>query len=424
MPAAATLAAHLDPLNLSRAIETIADFPRGSASPQDAARDEDFWAEVARAFTVERTIVNLNNGNVCPAPRAVQEAMQRHLEYSNSSPPAMALWAVLAPRREPLRKRIARHWGVDAEEGAFTRNASESLQICQFGMKLKAGDEVLASDQDYPLMLDAFRQRQNRDGVVLRLVSLPVPCEDEEELVARYERSITPRTRLILVSHMIYLTGQIMPVRKLVQAARRRGIPVIVDGAHALAHIPFKISDLDCDYYGTSLHKWLFAPHGTGLLYVRREKIRELWPLMAAGEGQEEDIRKFEQIGTHPEANTMAVADALTFHQAIGDERKAARLHYLKKIWAERLTQFSDRVILNTSLDPRFSCGMATVRVDGIDSGRLSYWLWKEHRILTAPWNRSGVDGQRISPCVYTTMEEIDRFCDAMEHAITHGLPA
>ncbi len=390
--------------------------------PDEVARDEDFWSEVARAFTVDRSWINLNNGGVSPAPAAAQAAMKRHLDHANAAPPSIALWEDQLARKEIVRQRLALHWGVDAEEIALTRNASESLQICQLGLELSPGDEVLTSDQDYPRMLNAFRQRARRERIVLRTVSLPVPCEDDAAVVRLFEAGITPQTRLILVSHMINLTGQILPVAGVVAMARRHGIPVIVDGAHALAHFPFSLADLSCDYYGTSLHKWLFAPHGTGLLYVRREKIRDLWPLMAAAESQDDDIRKFEEVGTHPEANALSIADALTFHQQLGDERKAARLRHLKETWARRLLQLGDRIRLHTSLDPRFSCGIATVQIDGIDPTELAGWLRRAHGIVVTPILHEQFQGIRVSPSVYTTAEELDRFCLAMESAARRGL--
>jgi len=389
---------------------------------EDVARDEDFWGDVARAFTVDRSMINLNNGGVSPAPAAVQEAMKRHLDFSNSTPASVALWEILEPRRESVRQKLARHWDVSADEIAFTRNASESLQICQFGFDLEPGDEVVTTDQDYPRMLNTFSQRARREGIVLRKISIPVPCEDDQEIVRRYEQAITPRTRLILMCHMINLTGQILPVRRVVAMARRHDIPVIVDGAHAFAHFPFTLSELDCDYYGTSLHKWLFAPHGTGLLYVRRNRIKGLWPLMAADETLDTNIRKFEEIGTHPAANTLAIAEALTFHQSIGDHRKAARLRYLRDLWAHRLIEYNDRVRLHTSLRGNFACGIATVQIQEIDSGDLSGWLRRRHGIVVTPIRHDQFEGIRVSPSVYTTPQEIDRFASAMEAVIRNGL--
>ncbi|MCH9058466.1 MAG: aminotransferase class V-fold PLP-dependent enzyme [Planctomycetes bacterium] len=414
------------------AVGTLAPTPRADAlavaerlsrvrgQPDDLARDETYWAPVGRAFTVDRSIVNLNNGGVSPSPAFVQDAMKRHLDYSNTCPP-YAMWRVLEPQREGVRDRMARQWGVDPEEIAFTRNASESLQICQFGIDLRAGDEVLTTTQDYPRMLNTFRQRERREGIRLVEIEIPVPAEDEDEIVRLFERAITPRTRVILMCHVINLTGQILPVRKVCDMAHTHGVPVIVDGAHSLAHFEFKLSDLNCDYFGTSLHKWLFAPHGTGLLYMKRELIKQTWPMMAANETQDDDIRKFEEIGTHPAANTLAVAEALTFHQGIGPARKEARMRYLRDYWAKVLLEH-DRVRLHTSLDPRFSCGIATVEVDGLDSGELSGWLWSKHRILVTSIKHAQFEGIRVSPSVYSSLEELDRFCDAVQNAIADGL--
>jgi selenocysteine lyase/cysteine desulfurase len=405
-----------------------AELASAAGTPEDLAKNEDYWAPIVRAFTIDASVINLNNGGVSPSPAVVQEAMRRHLEFSNSMPPPISLWQILEPQKEGIRDRLAREWGVDAEEIAITRNASESLEICQLGFDLARGDEVLACTQDYPRMLTAFRQRTRRDGVVLKLLKLPVPAEDPAEVVRIYKENITDKTRLILVSHMINLTGQILPVREIVALGRRgagRGpIPVIVDGAHSFAHFAFKLPDLDCDYFGSSLHKWLFAPHGTGLLYVRRSKIAELWPLFAAEEKQTEDIRKFEEIGTHPAANFVAIGEALTFNQTIGFARKEARLRLLRDYWASRLLAHpSGRVRLHTSLKPAFSCGIANVQVEGIRSVALSEWLWERKRILTTAIEHEQFEGLRITPSVYTTMEQLDRFCACVEQAIERGIP-
>jgi isopenicillin-N epimerase len=398
--------------------------PAGRGSPEELARDEDYWAQVARAFTIDRSAMNLNNGAVSPSPAIVQEALSRHLARANSTPTAHELWINAPPQREVVRRRLAAHWGVDPEELAITRSASEGLQICQMGIELARGDEVLAMVQDYPRMIATFQQRERRDGIVLRQIKIPVPAEDPAKIVALYESSITPRTRLILVTHMLNLTGQIMPVREIVALGRRRGIPVIVDGAHSFAHIDFKISDLDCDYFATSLHKWLFAPLGTGLLYVRRDKIRGLWPLTAAAPDLTDNIRKFEEIGTHPEANVLAIAEALTFHQAIGGARKEARLMYLRDTWAKRLLAAGSRVRLYTSLRPRVAGNIVMIDVDSIDPMQLWAYLWEKHRIQTGAIVRDDFRGLRVSPSVYTTMEELDRFCAVMEQVIRRGLPA
>ena len=420
--AAAAIGASSLPSLRASATEIAADLARHPGSPLETASDEAFWSEVARAFTVDRTLVNLNNGGVSPSPAFVQNAMKRHLDYSNEAP-TYTMWQILEPQREGVRARMAREWGVDAEEVAFTRNASEGLQICQFGYDLKAGDEVLTTTQDYGRMLTTFRQRERREGIVMRQIKVPVPAEDPAEVVRRFEEAITPRTRLILMCHMINLTGQILPVREVVRMAKRHDVPVIVDGAHAMAHFSFKLSELECDNYSTSLHKWLFAPHGTGLLFVRRDDIPNIWPLMAAPDRMDGDIRKYEEIGTHPAANYLAIGEALTFHQGIGSDRKAERLVYLRDYWANRLLE-NDRVSLNTSQKPGFACGIANVHVEGLDTAALSNWLWDKHRIINVPIGHEECEGLRISPSVYTTLEELDRFSEAMEQAIKYGLPA
>jgi len=419
LPAAAAGALRSTQLN-AHAPAIAAELATHTADAAESARDEAFWFQVQQAFTVDRTLVNLNNGGVSPAPGFVQAAMKRHLDYSNLAP-TYTMWQVLQPQREAVRQRMARQWGVDAEEIAFTRNASESLQTMQFGYDLEAGDEVLTTTQDYGRMITTFRQRARREGIVLRQIKLPVPAEDTAEIVRRFEEAITPRTRLILACHMINLTGQILPVTELTAMARRHGIPLIVDGAHALAHFDFKLDKLDVDNYSTSLHKWLFAPHGTGMLYLRRDRIAEVWPLMAAPEKQDSDIRKFEEIGTHPEAPYLAIGEALSFHQGIGPARKAARLVYLRDYWTQPLLD-NPRIRLNTSRKEGRACGIANLVVEGIAPNDLRDHLWNEHRIISVAINHPECAGLRVSPSVYTSVAELDRFVDAVQDVARKGL--
>jgi selenocysteine lyase/cysteine desulfurase len=383
---------------------------------EDLARDEDFWRDIQSGFTLDRSIINLNNGGVSPSPRVVQDAMRRYLEFSNIAP-ARTMWSVLEPEVEIVRQRLAADFGCDPEEMAITRNASESLENVQQGLDLKAGDEVLTTDQDYPRMITTWKQRERRDGIVLKMISFPTPPPSLEDLAERFERAITPRTRVIHFCHITNLTGQIFPVRQICQMARSRGIEAIVDGAHAYAQFPFKHADLDCDYYGTSLHKWLLAPHGTGFLYVRRSKIGKVWPLMAAPPEMTDNIRKFEEIGTHPAANHNAISDALEFHTAIGVERKAARLRYLRSVWTDRLTRLP-HVSTPTSSDPRLSCGVGLLSVEGKEPGPLADQLWDKYRILTVGIVHPQFKGLRITPNVYTTLPEIETFCNAVEKLI------
>ncbi len=389
-------------------------------SPDDVARDEDFWFEIQRAFTVDRTWINLNNGGVSPSPRIVQDAMKRYLDFSNLAT-THTMWRILEPQIESVRRRLARTFGCDPEEMAITRNASEALEICQLGLELKPGDEIVTTNQDYPRMLTTWRQRERRDGIVVKKISFPVPPPSLDDLAERIERAVTSRTRVIHFCHITNLTGQIFPVKRICRFGRERGIEVIVDGAHAFAHFPFTHADLDCDYYGTSLHKWLTAPHGTGFLFVRRAKIKGIWPLMPADETQNGDIRKFEEIGTHPAANHNAINEALDFHEGIGAERKAARLRYLFQRWAKRLEGQKGVKIL-TSFDPRQSCGLATFSIDGVDPGLLAGHLYDKHRIISTGIAHEEFRGLRVTPNVYTTLEEIDTFAEAVEKVIVKGL--
>jgi len=413
-------AAAFDPLGIREALAKAAE---RSGPAAEVAGDEAFWLQIQQAFTVDRSIVNLNNAGVSPAPSGVQAAQRRHLDFANSMPPPVALWEVQDPQRETVRQRLARTFGAQAEEIALVRNSSEGLQICQLGFDLQRGDEVLTTNQDYPRMITAFEQRARREGIVLKQFSLPVPAEDDDEIVDLYRRNIRSKTKLILACHMINLTGQILPVKRVVELGRERGIPVIVDGAQSFAHVDFDHADLGCDYFATSLHKWLFAPHGTGMLYVRREKIRGLWPLMAAPASMAEDIRKLEEIGTHPAAQNLAIAEALAFHEGIGAARKAARLRHLRDRWAVRLAGH-ERMRLHTSLKPGKACGIANVEIVGVDTRKLADYLWRRRHILVTPIVHPEFSGVRISPSVYTLPGEIDAFCEAMEEVAEKGIPA
>lgn len=388
-------------------------------SPDEVAADEDFWREIREAFTLDRTIVNLNNGGVCPSPRVVHEAMKRYLDISNQAP-VYHMWQILEPNLETVRRRLAAEFGCDAEELAVTRNASEALQIAQLGIDLAPGDEVLTTNQDYPRMLDTWQQRVRRDRIVLKQISFPVPPPSQADLVSRFEQAVTPRTKVIHVCHITNLTGQIFPVREICRMARARGIRTIVDGAHAFAHFSFSLADLECDYYGTSLHKWLLAPVGTGFLYVRRELIKDHWPLTPAHESRTADIRKFEEIGTHPAAMHNAIAEALEFHHSVGGARKAARLRYLRNRWARTLHERPRAKVL-TSFDPAQGCAIGLLSLDDVDPEKVTAHLWNRHRIIVTPIKHAEFHGIRVTPNLYTTLGEIDGFVGAIEDVLKRG---
>jgi len=388
------------------------------------ARDEDFWFNIRHAFTVDRNMINLNNGGVSPAPKIVMDTETRYLEMENLNP-SYYMWNVLDPGIETVRRRLARTFGCDPEEIAITRNASEALEIVQLGIELKRGDEVVTTNQDYGRMITTWQQRERRDGIVLKQVTFPVPPPSMDYLARRIEEAITPRTRVIHICHITNRTGQIFPVKQICQMGRARGIEVVVDGAHAFAQFPFKHADLDCDFYGTSLHKWVLAPIGTGMLYVRKNKIEKIWPMMPAPESMNANIRKFEEIGTHPASQRNAITEALNFHESIGPERKAERFRYLRKRWSNRLRELPGVKILNSE-DPEQSCAIGFISVDGFDAHKLATYLWEKERIWTVAIDTPGeYQGLRITPNVYTTLEEVDTFTEVMEKIIRRGsLPA
>jgi selenocysteine lyase/cysteine desulfurase len=379
----------------------------------ELAADESYWSDIQQAFTLDRTLINLNNGGCCPSPRVVHEAFKRYLDLSNEAP-VYHMWQILEPNIESVRRRLAAEFGCDPEELAITRNASEALQIAQLGIDLKSGDEVVTTNQDYGRMLDTWDQRVRRDGIVVKKISFPVPPPSMDDLASRLLGAVGPKTKVLHFCHITNLTGQIFPVKQICDAARAKGIKTIVDGAHAFAHFPFKLADLGCDYYGTSLHKWLLAPIGTGFLYVRQENIERLWPLTPANAGSAKNIRKFEEIGTHPAANHNAIAEALTFHQGIGSERKAARLRYLRNRWADRL-KADARFTIHTNLATQHSCAICTVKVAGVAAPKVVQQLWDKWRIIATPIVHAEYEGVRVTPNVYTTVDEIDTFTDAMQ---------
>ncbi|MDH4064672.1 MAG: aminotransferase class V-fold PLP-dependent enzyme [Acidobacteriota bacterium] len=396
-------------------------------SPEQVAADEDFWRDIQFAFTLDRTLINLNNGNQCPSPTVVHEACKRYMDWANQAP--IYHRAMIDRNIETSRRRLAVEFGADPEEVAITRNASESLQIAQMGIDLKPGDEVLTTEQDYGRMLTTWDQRVRRDRIKVTRIDFPCPTT-QADLLQRFERAITPQTKVLHFCHITNQSGQLFPVKELSRLARSRGIISIVDGAHAMGHFPYQLRDLEMDYYGVSLHKWLLAPVGTGLLYVRRDRIASTWPLQAAPARSDNDIRKFEEIGTHPPGPRAAINEAVAFQQAIGIERKAARLRYLTLRWANELKK-EPRVRLHSSLEPGQTWGLAVVSIEGVDTNKMVPYLWDKHRIIVASIGHENQTepnlsyrALRITPNIYTPLEEIDYFVEAMRGIVKNGLPA
>jgi selenocysteine lyase/cysteine desulfurase len=397
----------------ARVKQAVKDLKPGTPA-EEIARDEVFWSRIQSAFTLDRTVINFNNGGVCPSPRTVHETFKRYLDYSNQNP-AYNMWEHLEPHVESVREKLARQFGCDNEEIAITRNASEALEIVQLGLDFSPGDEVIITTQCYPRMQFTWEQMVRRNKIVLKEVTFPVPLMDTKAYIKAVKKAITPKTKAIMVMHVVNFTGQITPVREISRLAHERGIPVICDGAHSFSHFPFTIKDLECDFFGTSLHKWTYAPVGTGMLYVKKDKIKNLWPLMAAPKKMDEDIRKFEEIGTHPAANHNAVAEALAFNEAIGIDRKAERLRYLHLRWINRLRKYKNVKFMTNIDDPTQWCGLINAAIDGVDVQKLKDYLMDKYRIFVIPIKHDEFQGIRITPNVYTLLSEIDLFAEAME---------
>jgi len=380
--------------------------------PADVAQNEDFWSVIQRSYSVNPDIVNLNNGGVSPAPIVVQQAVERYNQLSNEGP-SYFMWQILDQGREPLRHKLAHLAGAKADEIAIDRNSTEALNTIIFGLPLKAGDEVIGTKQDYPHMIEAYRQRVERDGIVYKQISFDFPIEDDSVIVRAYEQAITPRTKLIHVTHMINWVGQTMPVAKIADMAHAHGIEVIADGAHSFGLLDFKIPDLHCDYFGTSLHKFLSAPIGTGMMWVKAEKIEKLWPLVCNGTPHSSDIRKFEDLGTRSFPLEQGIGEAINFHEGIGSARKEQRIGYLKNYWASRVKDIP-KVKLHTSLDLRYSCAICGVSIDGMTPGALASALFDLYKIHTVGIVWENISCVRVTPHVYTTIADLDKMVDAV----------
>jgi selenocysteine lyase/cysteine desulfurase len=381
-------------------------------SAQEAAQDEDFWSVIQRGYSVSTNIMILNNGGVSPSPIVVQEAVERYNKLANEGP-SYFMWRILDQGREPMREKLALLAGASPDEIAVNRNATEALNTIIYGLDLKRGDEVIGIRQDYPHMRQAYLQRQAREGIVYKQLSFEFPIEDDAQIVKAYADAITPKTKLIHVTHVINWVGQIMPVRKICDMAHAKGIEVIVDGAHSFGLLDFKIPDLHCDYFGTSLHKFLSAPIGSGMMWIKKEKISKVWTLLCDDNPHSGDIRKFENIGTRSFPIEQGIGEAVNFHLAIGSKRKEERIRYLKNYWASRVQQVP-KVRLHTSLKPEFSCAICGVTVDGMTPGELDSALFTKYKIHTTSIVIENIKCVRITPHVYTTIADMDKLVKAI----------
>lgn len=399
---------------LDRALQHATDIP-----PDVLASDEDFWYYIQQSYTVSPSIINLNNGGVAPSPKTVQEAMKRLHDLSNEAP-SYYMWRIVDQGREPLRKNLAILAGCSPEEIAIHRNASEALETVIFGLPLKAGDEVVLCKQDYPNMINAWKQREIRDGIKLVWVNLDLPSEDNDYMTSVYTQAFTAKTKVVHLTHVINWNGQILPVRKIADAAHQKGIEVVVDGAHSFAHFQYTIPELGADYFGTSLHKWLSACIGSGLLYIKKEKIKNIYPLFAAPDPKSEDIRKFENMGTRPFFIEQAIGKAIDFYDMIGAQRKEQRLFYLKNYWMERVKNIP-KAQLGTSMKQGFGCAIGLVNIEGKKPAEFDSFLFNKWKIHTTSLEWENLKGVRITPNVYTTTKNLDVLVQGIEQFAKGG---
>jgi selenocysteine lyase/cysteine desulfurase len=382
-------------------------------SATDLAMDEDYWSIIQQSYTTSPALINLNNGGVSPSPRIVQDAVERFNKMTNEGP-SYYMWRILDQGREPLRDKLAQLAGADPEEIAVNRNATEALNTVIFGLNLKAGDEIIGTKQDYPNMINAWRQRAQRDGIVYNQISFQFPIENDEEIVAGFEKAITPKTKIIHITHIINWIGQILPVKKITDMAKKHGIETIVDGAHSFGLLDYNIPDLGCDYYGTSLHKFLSAPIGSGMLWIKKEKIEKIWPLVCNDKPNGTDIRKFETLGTRSFPIEQGIGEAVNFQNGIGSKRKEERIRYLKNYWATRVQNIA-KVKIHTSFKDEYACAICGVSVDGMTPGELDSALFSNYKIHTVGIVWENISCVRITPHVYTRIQELDKLVMAID---------
>lgn len=381
-------------------------------APEALAANEDFWASVRKDYRLNPDYINLENGYYSFLPEPTLEAYIGHLRqlnYENSR----YLRTVQFENKHRMRTKLADMAGVAPENVIITRNTTESLNMVIGGYPWQAGDEAVMANQDYGAMLDMFGQVAKRYGVVNRRIDVPLHPRSDAEIIETYARAITPRTKLLMVCHLINITGHVLPIRKICDMAHARGVEVMVDGAHSFAHLNFKVSNLNCDYFGTSLHKWLSVPLGAGMLYVHPDKTDKIWPIFPEHNPPANDLLRLNHTGTHPCATDLAIADAIDYHQHLGSARKEARLRYLQRYWTEQVRDL-DHVHVNTPVDERRSCAIANVGVTTMTPHELAKRLFDDYKIWTVAIDGAGVHGVRVTPSVYTSTAELDEFVRAL----------
>lgn len=381
-------------------------------SSLELATDEDFWSKIRASYKLKPDYINLESGFYCIQPEDTLENFIRHVREVNYHG-SYYMRNLRLENKQRVTAKLAEMADCSADELIITRNATESLDTIIGGVDWKPGDEAVLANQDYGAMRSMFELMERRYGVVRKIIDVPMHPQSDQEIVDTYAAAITPKTRLLMVCHIINITGHILPIRKICDMAHSKGVDVLVDGAHAFGHFEFSINDLNCDFYGTSLHKWLSAPLGAGLLYVKKSNLNKIWPMFASPK-EPDDITRLNHTGTHPAHTDLAIANAIEFHNRIGGTRKEARLRYLQNYWTDQAREM-DHLTLFTPKDRHRSCGIANVGIAGMESSEMAKKLMDEHGIFAVSINTGGVNGCRISPNVFTSIEELDALIAALK---------
>jgi selenocysteine lyase/cysteine desulfurase len=393
--------------DLELMVQTVMDL-----SPKSLAKEEEFWLEIRKGYKLKSEYINLENGYYCITPQKILQAYIEHTKMMNLEG---SFYMRTRKHEDKLKigNRLADLVGAKHGEVIVTRNTTESLDTVISGYDWKSGDEAVWAVHDYGAMKNQFRYMEKRWGITNRIIEVPIDPQTDEEIVALYEAAITKNTKLLMVCHMINISGQILPVRKICDMAHQYNVDVMVDGAHTLAHLDFKIEDLNCDYYGASLHKWLSAPIGSGMLYVKQDKIEKLWPMFANHEPEGDSIYKLNHRGTHPPQADLAIHNAINYYEALGAQRKEQRLRYLQNYWRHAL-EGRKKIRLYTPQDNLRSCGIGNIGIEGIHPTDMAKKLLSEHGIWTVAIDNHGIQGCRITPNIYTTTKELDHFIDSI----------
>ncbi|MGB5665795.1 MAG: aminotransferase class V-fold PLP-dependent enzyme [Maribacter sp.] len=387
--------------------------------PYPTDNDKEFWKRIRKDYALKPDYINLENGYYNFAPQPTLNKFIEHVKMVNYEA-SHYMRTVQWDNKNKVAARLAKMVGVAPEELIITRNTTESLDMVIGGFPWKEGDEAIFAEQDYGSMQDHFTQIAKRYGVVNKIVSVPNHPVNDEEIVKLYESQITPKTKLMMVCHMINITGHILPIRKICDMAHNHGVEVMVDGAHCIGHFDVNIADLHCDYYGSSLHKWLSTPLGAGLLYVAKEKISKIWPLLADYIKEPDKIQRLNHTGTHPVHTDLAINDAMDYLEMIGMQRKEKRIRYIQRYWSGQLRGVKN-IVINTPIEEHRSCGIANVGISHMKPADLAKTLLDEFKIFTVAIDYANVQGCRITPNVYTTTEELDHFVSAMKTMAAKG---